>query len=127
MGDLAVANDLIAGVKDALAVVGDTATFRIENVGTIDPNDPGADPGTTPEDVSLEAFLFDFDNTYFPDANIEQGSTMAILDLSELTEPQIDEIKIGNKLTGIGVEYTITNTNKIQVAGKTVTFILQLN
>lgn len=128
MGDPTIAQDIIDGVAYALDEVGDTRTFRIVTVPSIDINNPGATPVETLEDVSVEAILFSFFQEYMPDANILDGNLMAILSIKDLTDPQVDAIEPGNRLidNDSTTIYEIVKSNPIEVSGIKVTVILQL-
>lgn len=126
MGDLSIADDIIDGVKSALADVGETSVITIISDQVVDVDNPGATPDQTQTDIPLEAFLFEYDEHYMPGTSVEQGKTLCLLDLSTLTDEQIASISIGNYLSDGTTQYTINNTNPIVVAGKTVTTILQL-
>jgi hypothetical protein len=126
MGDLSIAQDLLDGVVDALADLGDTRTLRIITVDPVDPLDPGAAPVETVEDVSVEALLFDFDKKYMPEANVIEGGTMALLSVDPLTDAQVEAIVPGNFLMDGSKAYDIVKTNPIEAAGVIVTVIVQL-
>lgn len=126
MGDTSVAQDLIDGVKDALEVVGDTSTVRIFTEGALDPLDPGAGRPRTPEDLSIEAFLYDFEDEYIDGTNVLKGDRKAILDVSTLTSIQISGIEQGTTLIDGADSYAIVGTEDIEVAGVVVTMILHV-
>lgn len=126
MGDLSIAQDLLEGVAEALAEVGDTRTFRIITVAPIDSNDPGAAPVETPENVSVEALLFNFDKRYMPEANITEGGVMALLSIEPFSDAQVEAITPGNFLVDGSKIYDIVKTNPIEAAGVIVTVIVQL-
>lgn len=126
MGDTSIAQDILDGVADALGDAGDTRTLRIVNYGSIDPNDPGAAPTVTNDDTPLAALLFDFDEKYMPGANIVDGDTMSIIDLSVLSEAQKTVLAPGTKLIDSNVNYDIIKINPIEFAGILCAVILQL-
>ena len=126
MGDLSIAQDLLDGVVDAMADLGTTRTFRIITVEAIDPDNPGAAPVETPENVSVEALLFDFDKKYMPEANVTEGGLMALLSIEPFSDAQVSAIVPGNFLVDGSKVYDIVRTNPIEVAGVTVTVIVQL-
>ena len=126
MGDVTIAQDLLDGVADALADLGDTRTFRIITAGAIDPNDPGAEPSETTENVSVEAILFNFDERYMPGANVLEGGLLALLSIKDFTAAQVGALEPGNFLIDGTTVYTIVRDQPIEAAGIVVTAILQL-
>lgn len=126
MGDTSIAQDILEGVASALGDVGDTRTLRIVNYDVIDSNNPGAAPTVTNDDTPVEALLFDFDEKYMKGANIIEGDTMAIIDLSVLSEAQKEVLAPGTKFIDSNVNYDIVKLNPIEVAGIMCAVILQL-
>lgn len=126
MGDTTIAQDLIDGVADAMATVGDTKTIRIVTEGSLNPSDPGAGKPRTPEDLSVEAFLYDFEDEYVDGTTVLKGDRKAIIDLSQLTSVQIAGIKQGHELIDGSESYKIVAKNPIEVSGLTVTIILHI-
>lgn len=128
MGDLTIAQDLLDGVDEALALLGDTRTLRLVTIPSIDVNNPGGAPTETQVDKEIEAFLFAFDSEYMTDANILGGGLMAILAVSSLTTAQINQIQPGNRLIDNDdtTIYEIIKSSPIETAGVKVTVIVQL-
>lgn len=126
MGDTSIAQDIIDGVADALGDLGDTRTVRILTEGALTPGDPGAGKPRTPEDVSVEALLYDYEDRYVDETVILRGDRRAILSIGPLSVAQIDGIKQGSKLIDGADVYTVVNKGEIEVAGLTVTMILQI-
>lgn len=126
MGDLTIAQDLIDGVQDVMSVVGDTRTLRMLVDSPRDPLNPGAAPTRTPTDFNLEAFLFDFDESYFQGANSVDGDMMAIIDINTLSGAERESVDVGNQIIDGSNTYEVTAVNKIEFAGVAVTYVLQL-
>jgi hypothetical protein len=126
MGDVSIAADIIEGVADAMADVGSTRTLRLITYGDVDPDDPTAPPTEVLDDNDLEALLFEYNEKYMPNTSIEEGETMCIVSIQDLTDDQVDEIIPGNYLIDGSTTYSISAVNPIEVAGITVTAILQL-
>ncbi len=126
MGDVTIAQDLLEGVEDAMADLGATRTFRIVTYSAPNPSDPGAAPTETPEDVTVEAILFDFDIKYMPKSSVEEGSTLALLSIIDFTDDQVNSLVPGNFLIDGTTTFTIAKARKIEAAGIQVTVILQL-
>jgi hypothetical protein len=128
MGDTTIADDLLAGVADALGDLGATRTLRIITTSALDIDSPGEAPTETEEDVSLDSLLFTFDSKYMPEASIIHGGVMAIVSIQDLTDEQIAGIEPGNLLvdTDGTKTFEIVRVEKIEAAGVPVTFILQL-
>ncbi len=126
MGDLTVAQDLLDGVDDVMEVLGDTRTFRIVSIPDIDINNPGETPTETIDDTDIEAVLFAFDSEYMTGANILDGSLMAILAISALTDDQVAQIQPGNRLIDDETVYEIVKSSPVEAAGVQVTVIVQL-
>lgn len=128
MGDISIAQDLLDGVAEALGVLGSLRNFRLVSTPPVDISNPGETPVETPTDYPLDAYLYAFDNEYMPEANILDGSLMAILSIESLTSEQIEQIEPGNRLidTTPPGTYEIVRANLIEVAGIKVTAIVQL-
>lgn len=126
MGDVSIAQDLLDGVADALADVGDTRTMRIITEGSLNLSDPGAGKPRTPEDFLVEALLYDYEDDYIDGTTILAGDRQALLSVEPLTSGQISGIKQGAKLIDGSEIYSVISTNKIETAGIIVTIILQI-
>jgi hypothetical protein len=126
MGDTSIAQDILNGVTDALADLGDTRILRIFTEGALDPNDPGAGVPLTPENFSVEALLYEYEDSYIDDKVILMGDRKAILSIDPLTSGQISGIKQGAKLIDGSDVWTVVSTERIEVAGIIVTIILQI-
>lgn len=126
MGDLSIAQDLLDGVVDAMADLGDSRFFRMVTVDPIDPLNPGAAPVETVEDVPVECLLFNFNKKYMPEANVTEGDTMALLSVEPFTDDQVTAICPGNFIVGGSKVYDIVKSNPIEAAGVIVTVIVQL-
>jgi hypothetical protein len=126
VGDVTIAADIIAGVVDIMSEVGSTHTFRFITYGDPSPTDPGAPPTEVIDDTDIEAYTFEFNELYMPDANVIEGELMGILSIDPLTQIQIDEIKPGAYLIDGTDNYSIVKSNIIQVAGVPSTAIVQL-
>lgn len=126
MGNSDLTTDLIQGVADNMAEVGSTRILRLLTESAIDVNDPGAAPTITLEDIPIECFLFDFIQEYMPNASVINGGTMALLDMTGLTEAQYDQIEPGNEIVDGSKVYNIILTTKIEADGVPTMFIVQL-
>lgn len=126
MGDITIAQDLLDGVVDAMADLGDTRTLRLITVDPVDPLDPGAAPVEILDDVSVEALLFGFDKRYMPEANVTEGDVMSLLSIEPLTDAQVAQIIPGNLLIDGSKTYEIVKAVPIEAAGVIVTVIVQL-
>lgn len=126
MGDTSIAQDLIDGVTDALADLGDTRTIQIYTEGALDPADPGAGKPKSAEDLSVEALLYDYEDEYINGQTVLRGDRKAIIDIAALTSTQLAGIGQGSIVIDGSDKYTIIGTSAIEVAGVTVTIILQI-
>ncbi|MES0340679.1 MAG: hypothetical protein ABUK08_00025 [Candidatus Humimicrobiaceae bacterium] len=126
MGDVTLAADIIEGVVDIMIEVGSTHTFRIITYGAPNPSNPGAPPSEVIDDTNIEAYTFDFNEEYMPDANVTEGELMGILSIDPLSQAQIAEIKPGSYLIDGSDTYSVIKSNIIQVAGVPSTAIVQL-
>lgn len=121
MGDTARANRMLASIKKFMADFGDTRTFRL----ITDDEDPLASSQTT-EDVSVELVLFEFDIKYMPDSTVINGETMAVLDISSMTDAQKAKIDEGCKIVDGSEIYEVTKLKPVEFAGVIITYFLQL-
>lgn len=126
MGDPSIAADILAGVTDALADLGDTRTVRIFTEGALTPGDPGAGKPRTPENIPVEALLYDFEDYFSDGTTVKRGDRKAILSLEPLSVAQIESIQQGSFLIDGSDTYTIISTGEVEVAGLTVTMILHI-
>jgi hypothetical protein len=126
MGDLSIAQDLIDGVADAMADLGASRTVRIFTEGALTPGDPGAGGARTPENLSVEALLYDYEDQYIDETTVLSGDRKAIISIGPLTVAQIGGIEPGSLLVDGADIYTIVKTGEIEVAGVVVTMILQI-
>lgn len=126
MGDTSIAQDVLDGVADALADLGDTRTVRIFTEGSLNLSDPGAGKPKTPEDVPVEALLYDFEDEYVDGETVLKGDRKAIVDIGQLSAAQLSGIKQGSMLIDGSDNWTIVSKNDIEVAGIIVTIILHI-
>ena len=126
MGDLSIAQDLLDGVEDVMFEVGDTRTLRMLTDSVRDPLNPGAPPTRIATDFDLEAYIYDFDEQYFPGANSIDGDLLAIIDIMTLTEAQREAVDVGNQVVKGSTVYEVTARRRIEFAGVAVTYVLQL-
>jgi hypothetical protein len=126
MGDPTLAQDLLDGVTDALADVGDTRTLRIFTEGALTPGDPGEGKPRTYEDVAVEAILYDYKDHYIDETTVKTGDRKALIAINPLSVPQVAGIKQGAKLIDGSDVFTVVNVEKIEAAGILVTVILQI-
>lgn len=126
MGDTSIAQDILEGVADALGDLGTTRIVRVFTEGALNPSDPGAGKPRTPENIDVEALLYDYEDSYINGTSILSGDRKAILSLEPLSLAQINAIQQGSFLIDGTDTYTIVNTGKIEVAGVTVTMVVQI-
>jgi len=126
MGDTSIAQDVIDGVADAMGDLGDTRTIRIFSEGSINLSDPGAGVTRTPENIPVEALLYDFEDEYIDGTTVLKGDRNALIDLAQLTSVQIGGIEQGSLLIDGSDNYTIVSKNEIEVAGVTAALILHI-
>lgn len=126
MGDTTIAQDILEGVADALGSLGDTRSFRVITIPSVDVNNPGATPVETESDTEVEALLFDFDQEYMAGANILEGGLMSIISIEGVADATIAEMEPGNRLVDGSTIYEIVRVQKIEVAGIIVAVIVQL-
>lgn len=126
MGDVTIAQDLIEGVTDALADLGDTRQVRIVSEGVLDPLNPGAGKPRTTTDTDVEALLYDYEDRYINGASVLEGDRQAIIDIAPLTGAQVAALEPGNFLIDGSKIYSIVRATPIEAAGITVTVVLQI-
>jgi hypothetical protein len=126
MGDASIAQDLIEGVTDALADLGGTRTVQIYTEGALNPINPGAGKPKIAEDLSVEALLYDYEDSYIDGQTVLRGDRKAIIDIAQLTPTQLSGVAQGAVLIDGSDRYTVVGTSTIEVAGVTVTIILQI-
>lgn len=126
MGDANIAQDILEGVADALSDLGDSRTVRIFTEGALDLNDPGAGAPRTPEDLPVEALLYDFDDELIDNTAVLKGDRNAIIDLNSLTTGQIDSIGQGSLVVDGSDNYTVVQAHRIEVAGIISALILHI-
>jgi hypothetical protein len=126
MGDTSIAQDLLDGVTDALGDLGDTRTIRIFSEGSLNLSDPGAGRPKTPENIPVEALLYDFEDKYFDGKTVLKGDRNALIDISQLSAAQLSGVKQGSLLIDGSDNWTVVAKNMIEVAGVTVAVILHI-
>jgi hypothetical protein len=126
MGDTSIAQDILDGVTDALADLGDTRTVRIFTEGSLDPGDPGAGRPKTPEDVPVEALLYDFEDEYVDGKTVLKGDRNALIDIGQLSAAQLSGIEQGSLLIDGSDNWTVVGKVEVEAAGVTVAVILHV-
>jgi hypothetical protein len=126
MGDISIAQDILEGVTDALADLGNTKKTRTVSVGPLVPGNPGAGGTQTVTDTDVEAIISDYDERYVDGSTVREGDRQAILSIGPLSAAQIAAIKPGARLVDGAQVYSVVRTKLPEVAGTPVVAILQL-
>ena len=126
MGDVTIANATIEAVEIALLTVGEPVQMQFVSLSDIDENDPGAEPTETVVSINVEGFVFNFDETYMPGTNVIEGDSMGLISLADLTDQQVADIGISDRIVVGTAIYEIVKSRPIDIAGKPVTYIFQL-
>lgn len=128
MGDINIALDLIDGVQDIAAEVGDTVIIRsVSKTDLIDPASPSKGRTTVNIDREVESVLTDFRENQIDGTKVQAGDKQAIIDIKSLDfEIDTSDIYIDGTDPDNSTHYNIEDIQNIRVSGLLVTQILQL-